>query len=129
MVKELNYQAETFDICVDGKTYPVSTSKLFLIQRMQELCDETSKSESPDIVGFIEKIYEYLKKILGEDVFNSIFEGKEYDVVFMSEFCCYLSEMAKPEMKSVVDRLSKVSQKYSKENLNEPADPQTATNG
>lgn len=129
MVKEFNYQAETFEICVDGKTYPVSTSKLFLIQRMQELCDETSKSESPDIVGFIEKIYEYLKKILGKDVFNSIFENKEYDVVFMSEFCCYLSEMAKPEMKSVADRLAKVSQKYSKENLNEPADPQTASNG
>lgn len=66
MVKEFNYQAETFEICVDGKTYPVSTSKLFLIQRMQELCDETSKSESPDIVGFIEKIYEYLKKFLAK---------------------------------------------------------------
>ena len=75
MVKEFNYQAETFDICVDGKTYPVSTSKLFLIQRMQELCDETSKSNSSDIIGFVEKIYEILKKILGEDVFNSIFEN------------------------------------------------------
>lgn len=129
MVKELNYQAETFDICVDGKTYPVSTSKLFLIQRMQELCDETSKSESPDIVGFMEKIYDSLKKILGEDVFNSIFEKKEYDVVFMSEFCCYLSEMARPQMKSVADRLARVSQKYSKDNLNEPSDPQTPDNG
>lgn len=129
MVKEFNYQAETFDICVDGKTYPVSTSKLFLIQRMQELCDETSKSNSPDIIGFVEKIYEILKKILGEDVFNSIFENKEYDVVFMSEFCCYLSEMASPQMKSVADRLSKITQKYSKDNLNEPADPQTANNG
>lgn len=129
MVKEFNYQAETFDICVDGKTYPVSTSKLFLIQRMQELCDETSKSNSPDIIGFVEKIYDILKKILGEDVFNSIFENKEYDVVFMSEFCCYLSEMASPQMKSVADRLSKITQKYSKDNLNEPADPQTANNG
>lgn len=129
MVKEFNYQAETFEICVDGKTYPVSTSKLFLIQRMQELCDETSKSEKPDIVGFIEKIYEYLKKILGESVFDSIFENKEYDVVFMSEFCCYLSEMARPQMKSVADRLSRVSQKYSTENLNEPSDTQTSENG
>lgn len=129
MVNEFKYQAETFDICVDGKTYPVSTSKLFLIQRMQDTCDELSKEEKPDIPLFIEKIYENLKKILGEDVFKSIFEDKEYDIVFMSEFCCYLSEMAKPHMKSVVDRLSKVSQKYSKENLNEPVDTQTANNG
>jgi len=129
MVQEFTYQAETFEICVDGKTYPVSTSKLFLIQRMQQLCDETSKSESPDIIGFVEKIYEILKKILGEDVFNSIFAGKEYDVVFMSEFCCYLSEMASPQMKSVADRLAKITQKYSKDNLNEPADPQTTDNG
>lgn len=129
MVKELNYQAETFDICVDGNTYPVSTSKLFLIQRMQDTCDELSKEEKPDIPGFIEKIYENLKKILGEDVFKSIFKNKEYDILFMSEFCCYLSEEAKPHMKSVLDRLSKVSQKYSKENLNEPSDPQTANNG
>lgn len=129
MVQEFTYQAETFEICVDGKTYPVSTSKLFLIQRMQQLCDETSKSESPDIIGFVEKIYDILKKILGEDVFNSIFAGKEYDVVFMSEFCCYLSEMASPQMKSVADRLAKITQKYSKDNLNEPADPQTTDNG
>ena len=129
MVQEFNYTAETFDICVDGKTYPVSTSKLFLIQKMQELCDETSKSESQDIIGFVDKIYEYLKKILGEDVFASIFAGKEYDVVFMAEFCCYLSEMASPQMKSVSDRLAKITQKYNVENLNEPADTQTANNG
>ena len=129
MVKELNYQAETFDICVDGNTYPVSTSKLFLIQRMQDTCDELSKEEKPDIPGFMEKIYENLKKILGEDVFKSVFKNKEYDILFMSEFCCYLSEEAKPHMKSVIDRLSSVSQKYSRENLNEPVDPQTANNG
>lgn len=129
MVQDFNYKAETFDISVDGKTYPVSTSKLFLVQRMQQLCDETSKSGSVDIIGFVEKIYDCLKKILGEDVFASIFAGKEYDVVFMSEFCCYLSEQARPQMKSVSDRLSKISQKYSVENLNEPADPQTAENG
>lgn len=129
MVQDFNYTAETFDISVDGKTYPVSTSKLFLVQRMQQLCDETSKSGSVDIIGFVEKIYDCLKKILGEDVFASIFAGKEYDVVFMSEFCCYLSEKARPQMKSVSDRLSKISQKYSVENLNEPADPQTANNG
>lgn len=129
MVQDFNYKAETFDISVDGKTYPVSTSKLFLVQRMQQLCDETSKSGSVDIIGFVEKIYDCLKKILGEDVFASIFAGKEYDVVFMSEFCCYLSEQARPQMKSVSDRLSKISQKYSVENLNEPADPQTANNG
>ena len=129
MVQDFNYKAETFDISVDGKTYPVSTSKLFLVQRMQQLCDETSKSGSVDIIGFVEKIYDCLKKILGEDVFASIFASKEYDVVFMSEFCCYLSEQARPQMKSVSDRLSKISQKYSVENLNEPADPQTAENG
>lgn len=129
MVQEFNYTAETFEICVDGKTYPVSTSKLFLIQRMQQLCEETSKSGSVDIIGFVEKIYECLKKILGEDVFSGIFAGKEYDVVFMSEFCCYLSEQARPQMKSVSDRLSKISQKYSLENLNEPSDTQTSNNG
>lgn len=129
MVKEFNYQAETFDICVDGKTYPVSTSKLFLVQRMQDICDELSKSEKPDIPGFMDKIYDNLKKILGVDVFNEIFNNKEYDLVFMSEFCGYLSETAAPQMQSVLDRISRVSQKYSKDNLNEPADPQTATNG
>ena len=129
MVQEFNYTAETFDICVDGKTYPVSTSKLFLVQRMQDTCDELSKSEKPDIPGFMDKIYEILKKILGVEIFNEIFNGKEYDILYMSEFCCYLSNVASPKMKSVMDRLSMVSQKYSVENLNEPADPQTAENG
>ena len=129
MVKDFTYQAETFDICVDGKTYPVSTSKLFLIQRMQDICDETSKSDKKDIVGFMESICECLKKILGDVSFNAIFENKEYDVVFLAEFCSYLSEMASPQMEAVSNRLSKVSQKYSTENLNEPADTQTTTNG
>lgn len=129
MVQEFNYTAETFDICVDGKTYPVSTSKLYLIQKMQQLCDETAQKNSNDVVGFIENIYEYLKKILGEDVFAGVFEGKEYDVVFLSEFCVYLAEMAKPHMQAVTDRLMKISQKYSKDNLNEPADTQTSENG
>lgn len=129
MVQEFNYTAETFDICVDGKTYPVSTSKLFLVQRMQDTCDELSKSQKPDIPGFMDKIYDILKKILGAEIFNEIFNGKEYDILYMSEFCCYLSKVASPKMKSVIDRLSMVSQKYSVENLNEPADPQTAENG
>ena len=129
MVQEFNYTAETFDICVDGKTYPVSTSKLFLVQRMQDTCDELSKSQKPDIPGFMDKIYDILKKILGAEIFNEIFNGKEYDLLYMSEFCCYLSKVASPKMKSVIDRLSMVSQKYSVENLNEPADPQTAENG
>ena len=126
MVQEFNYTAETFDICVDGKTYPVSTSKLFLIQKMQQLCDETAESESKDIVGFIEKIYDYMKKILCEDVFASIFAGKEYDIVFLSEFCVYLAEQAGPHMRAVEDRMMKLSQKYSRNNLNEPADTQTS---
>lgn len=129
MVNEFKYQAETFDICVDGKIYPVSTSKLFLIQRMQDTCDELSKEEKPDIPGFMEKIYEILKKILGEDTFNAIIEKYEYDLIHMIEFCTYLAKEASPHMQSVLNRLSKVSQKYNKENLNEPADTQIATNG
>lgn len=126
MVQEFNYTAETFDICVDGKTYPVSTSKLFLIQRMQDTCDELSKTEKPDIPGFMDNIYDILKKILGIDVFNDIFQKNEYDILYLSEFCCYLSEQASPKMKSVFDRLSKLSEKYSRNNLNEPADTQAS---
>lgn len=129
MVNEFKYQAETFDICVDGKIYPVSTSKLFLIQRMQDICESLPKNEKPDIPGFMDKIYECLKKILCEDVFNAVFENREYDINFMSEFCSYLSAEASPHMKSVVDRLAKISQKYNTENLNEPADTQTTENG
>ena len=129
MVQELNYKAETFEISVDGNVYPVSTSKLFLIQRMRDTCDELKKSESPNIPDFMDKIYEILKKILGIDVFNQIFKDKEYDIVFMSEFCCYLSEVSSPKMDSVMNRLSNISKKYSVENLNEPADTQTAGNG
>lgn len=126
MVQEFNYTAETFDISVDGKTYPVSTSKLFLIQRMQDVCDELGKSEKPDIPGFMDKIYEILKKILGNEIFIDIFQKNEYDIVYLSEFCAYLSETASPKMKSVFDRLSSISSKYSRNNLNEPADTQTA---
>ena len=126
MVQEFNYTAETFDICVDGKTYPVSTSKLFLIQRMQDTCDELSKTDKPDLPGFMDNIYDILKKILGIDVFNDIFQKNEYDILHLSEFCCYLSEQASPKMKSVFDRLSKLSEKYSRNNLNEPADTQAS---
>lgn len=129
MVEELSYKAETFDICVDGKTYPVSASKLFLVEKMRELCIELSEQEKPKIVVFMEKIYDVLKKILGEEIYSQIFADKEYDVEFMSAFCCYLSKMAKPQMQSVVDRLSKITQKYSVDNLNEPVDTQTAENG
>lgn len=129
MVNEFNYRAETFDICVDGTTYPVNTSKLFLIQKMENICENVSKEEKPDIIGFMDNIYDCLKKILGEDVFNSIFKEKEYDIVFMAEFCNYLSEISAPQVKTVVTRLSKASQKYNTENLNEPADTQTAENG
>lgn len=129
MVEEFTYQAETFDICVGGKTYPVSTSKLFLIQRMQDICDELGNSEKPNVPEFMDKIYDNLKKILGADAFNCIFADHEYDLIFMSEFCGYLAKTASPHMQSVLDRLSKVSQKYSKDNLNEPIDPQVAENG
>lgn len=129
MVNEFKYQAETFEISVDGNVYPVSTSKLFLIQRMQDICDECSEAKKKDIPGFMDKIYDCLKKILGEQIFTEIFNGKEYDIIFMAEFCGYLSEQASPHMQSVFDRLSNVSKKYNKANLNEPADPQTTENG
>lgn len=129
MVQELNYQAETFDISVDGNKYPVSTSKLFLIQRMQDTCDELKKSARPNIPEFMDKIYDTLKKILGVDIFASIFKDREYDILFLSEFCCYLSEVASPRMDAVINRMTNISKKYSVENLNEPADPQIAGNG
>lgn len=126
MVQELNYTAETFDICVDGKTYAVNTSRLYIIQRMQQFCESVSAKPKADIVGFVEEMYKYLKAILGEDVFASVFAGKEYDVVFLSEFGVYLAEMAKPHIQKVTERLAKLSEKYSRDNLNEPADPQIA---
>ena len=129
MVNEFKYQAETFEICVDGNVYPVSTSKLFLIQRMRDICDDVSKGGNPNIPGFMDKIYDCLKKIIGDESYNKIFENREYDIVFLAEFCGYLSEQAAPHMKNVFDRLSKVSQKYDKGNLNEPVDPQTTANG
>ena len=129
MVQEFNYKAETFDISVDGTTYPVSTSKLFLIQRMRDICEDLKNSQKPNIPEFMDKIYDTLKKILGADVFGQIFKDKEYDIVFMTEFCCYLSEVASPRMNSVIDRISTISKKYSVDNLNEPSDPQTTGNG
>lgn len=129
MVNDFKYQAETFDISVDGNVYPVSTSKLFLIQRMQDICQTLGKVEKPDIPGFMDKIYDCLKKIFGDTVFDLIFKDREYDIVFMAELCSYLTEQANPHMQSVIDRLSNVSKKYSKDNLNEPVDPQTTENG
>jgi len=129
MTKNFVYNAETFNICVNGKNYEVNTSKLILIQKMQTLCEKAAGADKREIIDFIDALYDCLNKILGKSVFDEIFNDKLYDLIFLTDFCVYLAQEAAPHFSAINKRFADISAKYSKDNLNESVNSPIADKG